>query len=136
MHATFRLFRSPIKSSSCISPLHFISVVDPQGRWYAKWMISQLGRAQVVNAMQRCYTITVFVENFMWYVIHHLPNSNKPSRSDELLVEDFDQVDSDDFITAADLEYLHFLQLTTMIAKMVYDSNKRYLVPLEENAFR
>lgn len=120
MQATFRFLRNPIKSIPIISPIHFLAIVDPRALWYEKWMISQLGRAQVIDAMQKSNALPVFVEFFTYYALNELPKFKPASVKDDIRVEDVDQFESDtNVIGLLDLEYLHFLHLTVFIAKMV-----------------
>jgi hypothetical protein len=140
MQATFKLLRIRNTTKSYIptlTPIYYLSVVDPHAAWYGKWMISQLGRAQVVNSMQRYHALEFFVENFVIFVSSELFRLKADNcSSDELKVEDFDDNELM-VINGSDLEYLHFLHLIVFISKMISCTAGRKCFPikLDESKF-
>lgn len=128
MFSTFRLLSIPGHDSRKLSPLHYLSVIDPNALWYNKWMISQLGRVQVISAMKRTQAISIFVNLFCKYALNDLPKFQTSQTVESSMV---DRSDSDSNISHKDLEYLHFLHLTVFISKMINCKAGRACFPIK-----
>ena len=50
-----------------ISPLEYISAVDPGGIWFSKWTISHIGREYVISAMDACNALQFLGSHFMQF---------------------------------------------------------------------
>jgi hypothetical protein len=119
----------PTSKEPLISALHYLAIVDPESKWYNKWMISNLGRSHLIGAMQVCGMIPFLAESFLQY---SLKIFTKNDIKDELLVEDFDQNDDDNLnlIKTGDIEYLHFLNVTKILARLLMWSAGRQCFPI------
>ncbi|KAI8923764.1 broad-minded protein-domain-containing protein [Entophlyctis helioformis] len=138
MTLSFRLIRSPRKHVGTLTPLHYLAIIDPRSTWFEKWMMSNLGRAHVVAAMQRNETIVDLANAFVHFAIG-LCGVEGGAAHDELLVEDVDVNDDGDvgsFIHRGDLEYTHFLHVVVMIARVSLSAaGRRYFpVRIEDSA--
>eukprot|EP01135_Chromosphaera_perkinsii_P002306 Nk52_evm92s221 gene=Nk52_evmTU92s221 len=51
IEATFKLFSSSANTVGSLSSLHFVSLVDPNADWFAKWMHGNFGRMYVLNVI-------------------------------------------------------------------------------------
>lgn len=117
---------------NALSPLHYLAIVDPDSKWFHKWMISHFGRSHFICAMKSSRMVPMLAEKFLEYSISQLSKLKKPDTKDELLVEDFVHPDENEpkMITATDIEYLHFLQVTTILAKLMMWSSGRQCFPI------
>ncbi|KAJ3380825.1 hypothetical protein HDU84_005556 [Entophlyctis sp. JEL0112] len=53
-----------------LTPLHFISILDPSALWLEKWMLSSIGRSQGVAAMKECGLVELLARLFVEFLCH------------------------------------------------------------------
>ncbi|KAJ3276613.1 hypothetical protein HDV01_004146 [Terramyces sp. JEL0728] len=127
----------PTVNPNQITALYFLAVVDPQCTWYEKWMMSDLGRMQIIQSMESGNLIPFLVSHFIQYSsITNSKNGNISAEvsTNDLLVEDVDQNDDGDtsnLVTPTDLEYLHFLHITMMISRLLMCTYGRKCFPVK-----
>ncbi|KAJ8326199.1 hypothetical protein QVD99_002342 [Batrachochytrium dendrobatidis] len=141
MNVTFRLLCSPRKWDACITPMHYLSIIDPHSTWFEKWTLSNLGRTHVIGAMSPCGCISDFSNAFINHIVNVSVSEKQmaTSHDDEILVEDVDQNDDGDvryLITKSDLEYVYFLHVTVMLSRLSLSTAGRLHFPIkiEESA--
>ncbi|KAI8897017.1 broad-minded protein-domain-containing protein [Globomyces pollinis-pini] len=143
MNATAKILKCSLNngSTTSITALHFLSIVDPNSSWYEKWMISHLGRTQIILALSQSNIIPILADCFIKYSISITKSIQVDEtkrdlhlKTDELLVEDVDQNEDGDntnLINSSDLEYLHFLHITIILSKLTMCSAGRKCFPIK-----
>ncbi|KAJ3324109.1 hypothetical protein HDV06_000650 [Boothiomyces sp. JEL0866] len=141
MNSTVQLLKTS-STLNQITALHFLAIVDPQCMWYEKWMMSDLGRKQIINSMDRGNLIPFLVNHFIQYsLILNSKNANITVEvsGNDLLVEDVDQNedgDTSNLVTPTDIEYLHFLHITMIISRLLMCSYGRNCFPVKIGEFK
>lgn len=79
-NATFN-FLSTKASREIMAPIHFLCLVDPEAKWFEKWMLSQLGKSKVTSAMVRSNVLTDLAQIFVQGAILYSGSSGSASRS-------------------------------------------------------
>jgi hypothetical protein len=123
MKNTFRLLNT-WNSSHEISTLHLLAIVDPNSCWFDKWMLSQIGKSLVVSSLCESEILESIVDQFTFYSGFVLLEYQEPHfGSNDLKI-----------IQKHDIQYLNFVQITSIIKKLILSSQGRRLFPLRSKS--
>jgi hypothetical protein len=125
--ATCQLIKRQDREKLCA--IECLAAVDPDARWFKKWMISFYGRSYSVDAIGKSGLMKQLVFTFLSFFskISKLDGdavNNRASRSDEGVK----------VLETEDIEYLGFLHSMVMLTKLCQYSGGRNLFPITVKA--
>jgi hypothetical protein len=123
MRSTIGLLKD--NNRKCITPLHWISVIDPSAEWFKAWMISHWGRSYWINTMGTDDILPELCVHFLTITKSYISFS-----CDEILMEEVEMVNPTT-IHPADMEYVYLLHVTTMISRLLMYNLGRRCFPVD-----
>lgn len=106
------MFMRPNANNFCLSGLHCLAFVDPEAKWFSKWMTGKLGRKHLVSVLGSMNVVPELVSG----VISYSAADRRPATSS--------------MGTKENVEYLLFLQHLSLVSTLLMYTAGRSIFPI------
>ncbi|KAJ3342415.1 hypothetical protein HDU83_006104 [Entophlyctis luteolus] len=118
-----------VSDTQKLTPLHFISMLDPSALWLEKWMLSSIGRSQGVAAMKECGLVELLARLFVEFLCHQGKDNNGNGENRSFLHKKNGNSEGHK-LNSRDLDYLNFFHVLLVLGKLVNTSCGRNFFPI------
>ena len=105
-----------------MTPLHFVSLLDPQATWFQNWMHSFYGRSHLINSIRRNIT---FVKNLLKNFLITARNF--------LTLQEFSEEEEYISYNDGDIHYTYFVHTVHVMTKLMFHKEGIELFNFEVN---
>lgn len=120
MDVTVSLLKCKADSSSTITCIHLLAIVDPQAVWFDKWMMSQVGRVYIISAFESNDFLPIIGKLFLHFSKKYSENSAVTGSVKNV----------EGLLTRCDIDHMCFLQITSVLKRLIMCKRGRRLFPI------
>ncbi|XP_060080662.1 protein broad-minded-like [Ylistrum balloti] len=139
LESTLNLFSihqqgAPVGTSSSLTPLHFVSLIDPKAQWFIKWMHGNYSRMKLLKLLEKYKSVVV---NAVHHCLEFSANRKTPFDLMSEMSDNFSKTSvtgenkGRSYYTGAELEYSYFIHSVFLLGRLLCFINGRKLFPIK-----
>nr|XP_022341873.1 protein broad-minded-like isoform X5 [Crassostrea virginica] len=137
LESTLNLFSihqmgGPVGTSSQLSPIHFIALIDPKAQWFIKWMHGNYSRQRLLKLLEKYRPIVV---NAVRHCLDFSANRKLPFDLMSDFSDSFNKITVGggrrSYYAGAELEYAYFIHSVYLLGRLLCFTNGRKFFPIK-----
>ncbi|XP_074644785.1 protein broad-minded-like [Tubulanus polymorphus] len=127
----FSIHQSQLSSSTQMTPLHFVALLDPKAYWFVRWMQGSYSRMPLFQLLKKYRGM---VDGAVRHCISYASSRYRPAGikqlSEALALQTLDDKRRHSFIEA-ELDYIYFIHSTCMLTELLCYKDGQKFFPIK-----